>query len=162
MYQNDFFTSLGVAIGIFYFIFVIGMIAICVLYVKYLVEVMTYIRPNNRLINVGDLLWIFVPVVGSIYGFIAYPRISDSISNEYRKLGLEPDGDFGRSISIVLQVCTVLSAIPVVNFIAIPTAFVLWLIYFIKMSNYRKVLMLQNKRGFSEGSMGEKSEDILD
>lgn len=162
MYQSDFLTSVGIAIGLFYLVFVIGLIALGILYFKNLVELMAHIRPNSRLASVGDVLWVMVPLVGSIYGFIVYPRICDSIASEYRKLGLEKDGDFGRSLVTVMQVCSLLGIIPIINFLAIPTGFVLWIIFFVKINRYKAVLVERNKYGFSDGEFSSKSEDILD
>lgn len=159
------FLALGIGIFILYLILVVGIVVLITMYYKTLIEVMAYVRPENRQTGVANILFMFIPLFSLVYGFIVYPRISDSIKKEYNSLGLSPDGDFGRSISIAMCATSFGFLIPFLNFIAPIAVLILWIILWVKINNYREVLMSKNNVGFINPetySSVSSNSDILD
>lgn len=164
MQNSDIFGAIGLSIGfvLLYLIFVFGIVYLAILYIKTLIDAMIYVRPSNRLIGATNILYTFIPLVGLVYGFIVYPKISDSIKQEYATLGLPSEGDFGRGLGIALQACTVCCIIPILNFLAFFGVLVLIIIYGVKINGYKVRLMQANANDFKESGSISNSTDILD
>lgn len=167
MYSNDPFAFLqlgmiSVVIILFYLIFVVGIFLLLVYYVKTIIEVMVHVRPSNRLTGVSNILLNYVPLVNIVYGFIVYPKICDSIKNEYKTLGLPEDGDFGKGLAITLQALTLTMFIPFLNFLTSIAGLVLWILLWVKFNKYLNDLKSMNGNGFSDKAAISNSSDILD
>lgn len=167
MYSNDPFNFLqlgmiSVVFFLFYLVFIVGIFLLLVYYVKTIIDVMAHVRPANRLTGVSNILFNYVPFVNIVYGFIVYPKICDSIKNEYKTLGLPEDGDFGKGLAITLQALTLTMFIPFLNFLTGIAGLVLWILLWVKFNRYLNELKSMNGNGFSEKSTISNSSDILD
>jgi hypothetical protein len=116
------------------------------------------VKPSNRMTEPGNVWLMFIPLFSLVYAFILYPRICDSIRNEYKARGMRADGDFGRNIGIAMPILSLCGWIPVLGGLAGLTNIVLWIIFWSKISGYRNIL----KNSPSQQSAGSVREDILD
>lgn len=167
MYSNAFggeFLALGIGILLLYIILLVGIMLLVIYYYKTLIDLMAYVRPQNRVTGVANILFMWIPLFSLVYGFIVYPKISESVKNEYRSLGIKEEGDFGRALGITLCAVSFGMFIPFLNFLTPIALLVIWIILWVKMNGYKEVLMEKNRNGFSsEASMGmSSSTDLLD
>jgi hypothetical protein len=168
MYSNSFggdFLAFGIGILFLYLILIAGVMLLVVYYYKTFIDAMTYVRPQNRVTGTGNILFMWIPLFSLVYGFIIYPKICESIKNEYRSLGLAPDGDFGKSLAITMCALSFGAFIPFINFLTPIAILVVWIIFWVKINGYKEILMEKNRNGFSDESVGvamSSNTDLLD
>lgn len=167
MYSNAFggeFLALGIGIVLLYLIILAGVLLLVIFYYKTFIDAMTYVRPQNRVTGTANILFMWIPLFNLVYGFIVYPKICESIKNEYRSLGMAEDGDFGRSLAITMCALSFGAFIPFINFLTPIAILVVWIIFWVKINGYKEVLMEKNKNGFSSELSGSISSnaDLLD
>jgi hypothetical protein len=73
--------------------------------------------PVGAITGTGNIIFMMIPLFNLVYGFIVYPKICESIKNEYKQLGLNEDGDFGRGLAITMCALSFGGFIPILNFI---------------------------------------------
>ena len=118
---------------------------------------LSQVQSSNQEIKPNNVWLMFIPLFSSIYAFILYPKLSDSIRNEYQARGLKGDGDFGKNMGIAMAVLGLCGWIPVFGGLASLTNFVLFIIFWVKIGNYRTVLKSSPKQ-----NIGSSREDLLD
>ena len=117
------------------------------------------IQPANRLMEPG-LVWLqLIPLFGLVWQFIVVSRISDSIRNEFNSWQTD-DSILGYSDSesmrlayrrptydIGLAYCILFccSIVPMLGSLAAIAGFVCWIIYWVKLAEYKKKI---SSRGF--------------
>ncbi|MFM7769689.1 MAG: hypothetical protein ACKO8Q_03965, partial [Bacteroidota bacterium] len=115
-------------------------IAIAVMYLLTLQNLLKQISPENRKVEPSNVWLMLIPIFNWFYPFFLYPNISDSIKNEYLKRGLSADGNFARSIGVAMPVLGLCAFIPVIGAFCSLANFILWIIYWIKMADYKNKL----------------------
>lgn len=109
-----------------------------VLYFLTLQRVMNKLSPANKPFA-GELIWIgIVPGIGPIWHLVYIAMLSNAIQKDYTAAGQTNNG--AMPIAIASIVAAVLCVIPLINLIAIVAAFVLWIIYWVKMADYNRQL----------------------
>jgi len=111
-----------------------------ILYLLTLQNVLKRVSPENRLVPAENVWLMLIPLFNIIYPFILYPKISDSIANEYAARGMSPDGDFGKGLGTAMPILGLCSVIPLLGILAGLGNFVIWIIYWSKMSGYKNSL----------------------
>ncbi|WP_300664926.1 hypothetical protein [Fluviicola sp.] len=169
MYRNNPFAgeflALGIGIVLLYLIIIVGILLLVIYYYKTLIDTMAYIRPQNRTTGVANILFMWIPLFSLVYGFIVYPKICESIKNEYRSHGLAEDGDFGKGLAITMCALSFGAFIPFLNFLTPLAILIVWIILWVKLNGYKEVLMQKNANGFgSDTASGiiSGSTDLLD
>jgi hypothetical protein len=88
------------------------------------------------------MMWLLlIPLLNLIWNFLAVNAISDSLGNEFRLRGLrnvEPQP--GKSIGMPMAICGACSLIPILGILASLAYLVLWIMYWIKVSSFSKML----------------------
>lgn len=159
---------LGVGIGILilvYLIIVGGFFVLFAFYFKTMIDVMSLVRPKNRAIGIGNIMFTVIPFFNLVYGFIVYPKICESIGKEYKQLGLPEDKDFGRGIAIAMQILMIVMIIPFLNVLAMIPLLIVIILLWVKIDGYKKKLELYNKNGFADemhSPLASSSPEILD
>lgn len=156
------FLALGIGIFLFYMIFICGIFVMFALYYKTIIDAMSLVRPENRLTGTGNIMLNIIPFFNIVYGFIVYPKICDSIKQEYSELGLQPDGDFGKGLAVTLQALSLTMMIPFINFLTGIGSLVIWIILWVKLNGYKAELQRHNGKSFNEKPMVSASIDLLD
>lgn len=156
------FIALGIGIIIFYLILIVGVFVLYALYTKTIIEMMAYVRPSNRLTGVGNIILNTIPVFNIVYGFIVYPKICDSVRQEYNELGLTPDGDFGKALAVTMQALSVTMIIPILNILSSIAILIIWIVLWVKFNNYNLELKKHNASNFGGKTSISASTDILD
>lgn len=155
--------ALGIGFVLIYLIIVIGTFVLIALFYKTIIDAMTLVRPANRLTEVGNIALTFIPFFNLVYGFIIYPKICDSIKNEFNELGIEEKSDFGKGLAITFQILLLTFIIPFLNILSIIAALIVGIVFWVKINEYKAKLAEYNKNGFSNNPVAvSNSTDILD
>ena len=151
-------TSLFATLGLFLFIIFAVAILIAVLYLLTLQNVLKEIEPQNRLVEPSNVWLMFIPLFNLIYPFILYPKISESLRNEFDSRGLSKSGDYGRAIGITMPILGLCGWIPILGGLAGLANLILFIIFWVKMSEFKNELQRMPK--MSSGV--SNSNDLLD
>ena len=151
-------TSLFATLGLFIFIIVAVAILIAVLYLLTLQNVLKEIEPQNRLVEPSNVWLMFIPLFNLIYPFILYPKISESLRNEFDSRGLSKSGDYGRAIGITMPILGLCGWIPILGGLAGLANLILFIIFWVKMSEFKNELQRMPKMN----SGVSNSNDLLD
>ena len=146
------------ALIVFLLIFGIAGIVVAVFYLLNLQNLLKEISPKNREVEQGNVWLMFIPLFNIIYPFILYPKICDSTRNEYEARGMGAQGDFGRTIGIVMPILGLCGWIPVLGGLASLANLVLFIIFWVKMAGYKNQLIAN---GGKLGGLSNSSE-LLD
>jgi hypothetical protein len=153
-------AGVGIAIVlVFYLVFLGGIIALAVMYLLNLQNLLKEIDPANRKVEPGNVWLMLIPLFNIVYPFILYPNISDSLKKEFESRGIPEQGDYYRSIGITMPILGLCGIIPVLGILAAIANLVLWIMYWVKMSEYKNKLKTSPK---AEGVGVSSSTDILD
>jgi len=99
--------------------------------------------PQNREISPGQVWLYLVPLFNLIWQFLMVSRISESIEREFAAreiIPASPQEGFGKGVGIAMCCLTVASVIPILGIFAGFAAFVCWIIYWVKIAGYSRVL----------------------
>jgi hypothetical protein len=130
---------LGIGIVVILFTALIG-IVVAVLYLLNLQNLLKIISPENRVVEPSNVWLMLIPLFNLVYAFILYPKISESVKNEFLKRGLADGGDYGKSLGTAMAVLGLCGFIPVLGGFASIAHLVIWIIYWVKMSEYKSKL----------------------
>lgn len=121
-----------------YFVFVIIALLPTIFFLLTLQNTLKAIRGENRKMNPGEVWLMLIPFFGLIWLFIVVGRIADSIADECesRQIGLS-DNRPTYNLGIAFGVCSLCSVIPMLGVFSAIAALVLWIIYWVKVNNYR-------------------------
>lgn len=109
-----------------------------IFYIQTLQKTLHQVKAENKTISEGSLWLLLIPVFNLIWHFFVVNKISSSLSNEAKTRNLNL-GEIQPGQSIGIAMC-VLNLIPYLNIIG----FVLWIIYWVKISNYKNILIFNN------------------
>jgi hypothetical protein len=155
---NNFDTAFLATFGIFIFLLLVISVLIAVFYLLNLQNLLKEIDPKNRLVEPGNVWLMFIPLFNIIYPFILYPKIADSVRNEYQARGIKKAGDFSRGIGIAMPILSLCGIIPILGSLAGLANFVLFIIFWVKNAEYKNEL----KRAPKAADGLSASADILD
>lgn len=130
---------LGIGIVMILFSALIGFF-VAVLYLLTLQNLLKKVSSESRVIEPGKVWLMLIPLFNLVYAFILYPKISESVKNEFLKRGLADSGDYGRSLGTAMAVLGLCGFIPVLGGLAGFANLVIWIIYWVKMSEYKSKL----------------------
>ncbi|RXZ44012.1 hypothetical protein [Crenobacter cavernae] len=139
MYEQSTFDSLtaGLGLGAILFIALLALIPAFFYYFT-LQKTMNAVSERNRAFA-GGLVWLsLVPVLGTVWFCVYAILLSSSLKKDLAERRLPGDG--GLSLTIGFVISLVLLMIPFINLIALITAIVLWIIHWVKMAEYRRVI----------------------
>lgn len=109
-----------------------------ILYFLTLQRVMNKLSPANKPFA-GELIWIgLIPGVGDVWYLVYVALLSNALQKDYTAVGQVNNG--AMPIAIGLIVAAVLCVVPLVNLIAVLALFVLWIIHWVKMTEYNRRL----------------------
>jgi len=151
-------TDLSSILALSGFFFVIILIfigiglTISILFLLTIQNTLKEIKSTNRTVEPSNVWLMLIPIFNYIYGFILYPKISQSLKNEFEFRGLTENGDFGRSLGMALPILSLISFVPIIGGIAGFANLIIWIIYWAKISALKNTLInsqVGNKYGFN-------------
>lgn len=136
-----------------FYIGLIGMVLIAfivpaIFYLLTLYRTMQAIAIESRTMNPSHVWLMLIPVFNIVWSFIAVIRISDSIKNECARLSI-PTQEARPTYNVGIAMCigSVAGFIPLLGSLLSVGAFVCWILHWIKVSEYKK-LILANPNDF--------------
>ena len=121
------FFAVAISFGIFYLLTLSGALKKC--------------SPQSRTMEPGMVWLLLIPLVSMIWQFFVVNALAKSLGNEFRLRNMNgEDAEPGKSVGMGLAICGVCSIIPIVNFVAGPLAFVLWIVYWVRIAGYSRKL----------------------
>lgn len=149
----------SVALVLIFLILIGGMITMGVLYLLNMQNLLKEIKPENRLVEPGNVWLMFIPLFNIIYPFILYPKVCDSVRNEFESRGQSQQGDYGRSLGITIPILGICSVIPILGIFASIANLVLFIMFWVKLSDHKN--KLKNMVSL-EGNVISNSSELLD
>lgn len=150
--------KLGVMESGIIFVIVAVVLVLVIVYLLTLQNVLKQVGSKNREVEPGNVWLMLIPFFNIVYGFILYPKICDSIKNEYQSRGLRENGDFGRGMGIAMPILNLCGIIPIIGGLAGLANLIIWIVFWSKMSGYKTTLI--NSPSSNDGMSNR--EDLLD
>ena len=122
---------------IFFFVFLIP----AIFYLLTLQNTLAKCPPGVRTMEPG-MVWLqLIPLFHLIWQFFVVMALGQSLGNEFRRRGIPyPDPLPGQNIGMAMCICGCCGIIPIINLLAGPAAFVLWIVYWIKIAEFSRML----------------------
>jgi hypothetical protein len=99
--------------------------------------------PGSRTMDPGMVWLLLIPLFHLVWSFFVVMALGKSLGNEFRRRGIpSPDPLPGQSIGMAMCICGCCAVVPLINFLAGPAAFILWIIYWMKIGEFSRVLDL--------------------
>jgi len=129
-----------VHLGIVSFFFVLFLIP-AILYLITLQNALGKCPPVSRTMDPAMVWLLLVPLFNLIWSFFVVMALGKSLGNEFRRRGIPtPDPLPGQSIGMAMCICGCCGIIPIINFLAIPVQLVLWIVYWVKIAEFSRML----------------------
>lgn len=112
-----------------------------IFYIKSLRNTLDQCAPESRLLTPWTLWLLLIPIINVLFHFEVVSGMSKTLKNEYTKRHLMKSMmTFSRSLGISMCICSICSFIPFFGLIFIIPQTILWIIYWIKIVDYSRVL----------------------
>lgn len=142
MYNNHAYEGLaiGAIIAIVFFAVIIALIP-TIFYLLTLQNTLKAVSVQNQRMNPGQVWLMLIPLFGTVWHFIIVQRISESIKAEFEMRRLTPKEDRpAYSIGLAMCICACCGIIPFLGGLAGLAALVLWIIYWVRVADYKRQL----------------------
>lgn len=131
------------AFGILFIVFlVLGIFLLpTIFYLITLQGTLNQVKFENRRMQPGQVWLCLIPLFGIVWQFIVVNAIADSLRLEFQQRNIKADEERpGSGIGLAYCILEACSLIPFVNFLTALPAFICWIIYWVKISNYKSTL----------------------
>lgn len=131
--QGDPAAAVGGMIGFFvcYGIVLLASLVVTILFLLAMSRSLQACAPRNRTMEPGQVWLTLIPLVGIVFYIMAILKVPESLEREYRSRGMRDDGDYGKTLGIWFIVT---------SFVCPGVNFVLWIMYWVKISGLTKQL----------------------
>jgi hypothetical protein len=126
---------------------VAGLVAIGVLFIPAIFYLLTLSRalekcsPASRTMQPGMVWLMLIPFFGLIWNFFIVLALANSLGREFPARGVTHfDPEPGKSRGLAMCVCMACGIIPVLGIVASLVSLVLWVVYWIKIAEFSRVL----------------------
>ena len=124
-----------------YVIVLLGAIVAQVFYLLTLQNLLKAIKEQNRKLEPSQVWLIFIPLFGLVWQFIVINRVGDSLKLELAERAIASSEDRpGLAIGITYCALLCASVLPGIGGLAALAGIVCWIIYWVKMNDYKKLL----------------------
>jgi divalent metal cation (Fe/Co/Zn/Cd) transporter len=125
-----------------------------IFYLRTLQNTLQFISPENRKMPPANVWLLFIPIFNYVWHFIIVIKLADSIKSEALKRNVFlQEGKPGYDIGIAMCVLHCCSFIPIIGGFAGLGVLVCWIIYWVKIVNYKKQLEQTRLFDFEEKVM---------
>lgn len=132
--------AIGAIIAIVIFAIIIGLIPV-IFYLLTLQNTLKAVSPSNQKMPPGQVWLLLIPLFGIVWHFIIVQRMAESIKAEFDMRGQMPKEDKpAYSVGLAMCICQCCSIIPFLGWLASLAYIVLWIIYWVRVSEYKKQL----------------------
>ena len=140
MYDSpDVFVGMALFMG---FLVVAVAIVVMVFYLLTLQRTFEACSPENCEMNPPGLVWLnFIPLFNLGWTFVIVIKLANSIRKEYAALGIQGECSGGFGVGLAYAICSVCGIIPVLGLFAGIGALVCWIIHWVQISGFRRVIL---------------------
>ena len=97
---------------------------------------------ESRVMSPETVWLLLIPLFNLVWQFIVVISISRSLRNEFARRNLATaSSDFGRALGLAMCILTITGVIPIVGFATGIAACVCWIIYWMKIAGYARMLL---------------------
>jgi hypothetical protein len=122
-------------------------IVIRIFYLLTLSRTLELCHQQTRTMNPGEVWMVFIPLFGLVWHFIMVGRIADSLAVEFRNRRIPVDEDRpGYQTGLWALILSCCAIIPLLGILCVLTGFVFLIMYWVRMSNYKKMLEQHNQQ----------------
>ncbi len=121
--------------------FLFGFLVPVIFYLLMLQGALKKCAPTSRTMEPGMVWLLLIPLVNLIWNFFVVTSVAKSLANEYARRGLpsaEPAP--GQNIGMAMSVCACCCIVPVLGALAGLANLVLWIVYWVRISEYSRNL----------------------
>jgi hypothetical protein len=116
-----------------------------IFYLLTLQNTLLKVSPSNRKMVPGQVWLTLIPLFGMVWQFIVVTRMADSLQAEFRERGITvPEEKPGYSLGIAYCVLYCCSIIPILGGLASLGGLVVWIIYWVKINEYKNLIGSRN------------------
>lgn len=128
---------LAVLSVVFCFLFLIP----AIFYLLTLQKTLAKCAPGARTMEPG-MVWLgIIPLVNLVFNFFLVLAIAGSLRNEFRRRGVPVnEADPAQGIGLAMCICACCGIIPVLGVVASLASLVLWIVYWVKVAEYSRML----------------------
>ena len=133
-----------ILITAFIIIFIIWLIP-RIFYCLTLQNTLNEVSPENRRMSPGQVWLILIPIFGLIWQFLMVGWIADSLAAEFRSRNIQVDEQRpGYNVGLTYCILFACSYVPYLGGLAGLAGLVCWIIYWVKIANYKSQLRSTN------------------
>jgi hypothetical protein len=123
------------------FVFSVFFLIPAIFYMLTLQNTLNKCAPASRAMDPGMVWLLLIPVFNLIWNFFVVMNIAKSLASEYARRGIpSPEPMPGQSIGLAMSICACCCIIPVLGFLAGLANLVLWVLYWVKIAEYSRIL----------------------
>lgn len=116
-------------------------LTIAILYLLTLQNTLKEVSPGNRLIPDSNVWLMLIPLFNIFYAFYLYPKLCDSIKNEFEARNITERGDYGKTLGLVMATLGIISVIPQIPEILSLANLVIFIVFWVKIHGYKTKLI---------------------
>jgi hypothetical protein len=126
---------------VLFFFFGVLFLLPAIFYILTLQGTLNKCAPISRTLDPG-MVWLYiVPLVNLVFHFFIVIGMAKSLRNEFNRRGLPvAEAQPGYSIGIAMCICACCSIIPLLGLLAAIAHLVLWIMYWVKIAEYSRML----------------------
>lgn len=128
------------------FLFLAAWIIPLVFYLMTLQSTLNTISERNRKMQSGLVWLLLIPLFAFVWHFFVIRKVADSISAEANAMDLqldEPSPAYNIGLAMCIINCLILVPNGTIKMLVSIGALVCWVIYWVKISNYKKILKIE-------------------
>lgn len=127
--------------GVFGLAFLAVILVAAIFYILTLSRALQKCSPASRTMEPNMVWLLLIPLFNIVWSFLVVIALGKSLGNEFRLRNLpSPGPDPGRGIGLAMCVCGACGIIPLIGLIPSFIGFVLWIVYWIKISEFSRML----------------------
>ena len=152
----------GLALGAVFIIAAV-VITIVILYLLNIQNALKEVSDTNRQVPFINTWLLLIPLFNIVYAFIFYPKMAESFRREYEEREIPQDGDFGKTIGLIMATLGVARLIPIdiLQSTLSLAGLILLIVLWVKVAKYKQTLIAQpNTNGNS--NIKNNTSDLLD
>ena len=145
-------TMIRAVSGMVFLGFFTVFVVVAIFYILTLSRALSKCSPASRTMEPAMLWLLLVPLLNLIWTFFVVLAMAKSLGNEFRLRNIpnaEPEP--GKSLGLAMSICACCSIIPILGLIAACAQLVLWIMYWVKMANYSRILEMTPSASVAAG-----------
>lgn len=158
MNAMNYYSGLDLGVVMLILIITLGLLGVYCFYLYKLQQLLEEVEDKNRLLPATNVWLMLIPLFNLVYGFIMYPKICDSLRNEFEYRDA-PQKNYMRNLGLALPIVRVSGIL--FGLLSTIGWLVLWIIFWTKMTEFKRLLE-SLPRGSGNGINLSNRTDLLD